>query len=161
MIRRASAVALAGLLLGAALLGGCSPTTNYEGFQAVDGNPKDVKVGVDDKNTVMEHLGSPSAVAAFDPNTWYYISQITDQVAYHLPQVRRRDITAISFNKGDDKVADVRNFTLKDGKVVPYDKRITPTRGRELSVIEQILGNIGNSNIVPQQDVNPGSQRPH
>ena len=156
MIRRASAFALAGALL----LGACTPTTSYQGFQAVEANPKDVKVGVDDKTTVMDRLGSPSVVAAFDPNTWYYITQISDQVAFHLPEVKRRDVVAINFSKTDDKVADVRTYALKDGRVIAYNKRATPTRGRELSVIEQILGNIGNGNLTPQQDVNPGSQRP-
>ncbi len=156
MIRRASALALAGALA----LGACTPTTSYQGFQAVEANPKDVKVGVDDKTTVMDRLGSPSAVAAFDPNTWYYISQISDQVAFHLPEVKRRDVVAINFNKADDKVSEVKTYGLKDGRVIAYNKRATATRGRELSVIEQLLGNIGNSNITPQQDINPGSQRP-
>lgn len=160
MIRRASALALAGALLGSAFLGACQPITNYEGFQAVEANPKDVKVGVDDKATVTDRLGSPSSVAAFDPNTWFYISQISDQVAFHMPSVRRRDVVVIAFNKTDDKVSAVNTYTLKDGKVVPYNKRATPTRGRELSVIEQILGTIGNSNVTPQQEINPGSQRP-
>ena len=156
MIRRASAFALAFALV----LGACSPLTSYQGFQAVEANPKDVKVGVDDKTTVMDRLGSPSAVATFDPNTWDYISQISDQVAFHMPEVKRRDVVAINFNKADDKVADVRTYGLKDGRVIAYNKRATPTRGRELSVIEQMLGNIGNSNLTPQQDINPGSQRP-
>ena len=156
MIARASALALAGALL----LGACTPLTSYQGFQAVEANPKDVKVGVDDKNTVMDRLGSPSVVATFDPNTWYYISQISDQVAFRKPEVKRRDVVAINFNKADDKVVEVRTYALKDGKIIPYNKRITPTRGREMSVLEQILGNIGNSNLTPQQDINPGSQRP-
>ena len=162
MIRRAAAIALFGALaLDALTLGACAPTTTYQGFQAVEANPKDVKVGVDSKATVMDRLGSPSAVAAFDPNTWYYISQVSDAIAFHRPEVKRRDITAIAFNKEDDKVTTVATYTLKDGKVIPYEKRFSPTRGRELSVIEQILGTIGNSNVMPQQDVNPGSQRPH
>ena len=160
MICRASALALAGALVGAAALSACSPITSYQGFQAVESNPKDVKVGVDDKTTVMDRLGSPSTVAAFDPNTWFYITQVSDQVAYHMPSVRRRDVVVIAFDKSDDKVAEVRAYTLKDGKIVPFNKRATPTRGRELSVLEQILGGLGNSNITPQQDVNPGTQRP-
>jgi len=160
MIRRAPALALAGALLGSAFLGACQPITSYQGFQAVEANPKDVKVGVDDKTTVMQHLGSPSTIAAFDPNTWFYITQISDQVAFHRPQVMRRDVVVIAFNKADDKVSAVNTYTLKDGKVIPFNSRATPTRGRELSVLEQILGNIGNSNIAPQQDINPGSQRP-
>jgi outer membrane protein assembly factor BamE (lipoprotein component of BamABCDE complex) len=160
MIRRAPALALAGALLGSAFLGACQPITSYQGFQAVEANPKDVKVGVDDKTTVMQHLGSPSTIAAFDPNTWFYITQISDQVAFHRPQVMRRDVVVIAFNKADDKVSAVSTYTLKDGKVIPYDKRYSPTRGRELSVLEQILGTIGNGSIAPQQDINPGSQRP-
>ena len=160
MIRRASALALAGALVAASALSACSPITSYQGFQAVESNPKDVKVGVDDKTTVMDRLGSPSTIAAFDPNTWYYISQISDQVAFHLPEVKRRDVVAINFNKADDKVSEVKTYGLKDGRVIAYNKRATATRGRELSVIEQLLGNIGNSNITPQQDINPGSQRP-
>jgi outer membrane protein assembly factor BamE (lipoprotein component of BamABCDE complex) len=157
MIRRVAAV----LLSSAVLLGACTPTTSYQGFQAVEANPKDVKVGIDDKSTVMDRLGSPSAIATFDPNTWYYISQVTDQMAFHKPTIRRRDVVAINFNKGDDKVLAVNAYTLKDGHIVPYNKRETPTRGRELSILEQILGNIGNGQILPQQDINPGSQRPH
>lgn len=157
MIRRASALAI----LGALALSACSPTTSYQGFQAVEANPKDVKVGVDSKASVMDRLGSPSVVAAFDPNTWYYISQVTDAVAFHHPTVKRRDIVAIAFNKEDDKVTTVKTYSLKDGHVIPYDRRESPTRGRELSAIEQILGTIGNTNMMPQQDINPGSQRPH
>ena len=156
MIRRLAAFALCSTIL----LGACTPITSYQGFQAVEANPKDVKVGTDNKATVMDRLGSPSAVATFDPNTWFYITQVSDQMAFRKPNIRRRDITAIHFSKDDDKVLAVNLYTLKDGHVVPFNKRATPTRGRELSVIEQILGNIGNGNITPQQDINPGSQRP-
>lgn len=156
MIRRVTAVALASALM----VGACTPITAYQGFQAVEANPKDVKVGVDSKSTVTERLGTPSAVAAFDSNTWFYISQISDQMAFKRPNVRRRDVVAISFDKADEKVMAVNTYTLKDGHVVAYNNRATPTRGRELSVLEQILGNIGQGQIMPQEDINPGSQRP-
>ncbi len=156
MIRRASALVLACALV----LGACTPITSYQGFQAVEANPKDVKVGVDTKSTVLERLGSPSSTAAFAPNTWYYISQIDDVIAFRKPNVRMRNITVISFDKADDKVASVNTLTLKDGHVVAFNKRTTPTRGRELSILEQILGNIGQAGVLPQEDINPGTQRP-
>ncbi len=156
MIRRVAAVALS----CAVLLGACTPITQYQGFQAVEANPKDVKVAVDTKSTVMERLGSPSSVAAFDPNTWYYITQISDQVAFRNPIVRRRDIVAIAFNKADERVTAVNTYSLKDGHVIAFNNRSTPTRGRELSWVEQILGNIGQGGMMPQQDINPGDQRP-
>ncbi len=142
------------------LLGACTPVTSYQGFQAVEANPKDVKIGVDTKSTVLERLGSPSAVAAFEPNMWFYISQVSDSVAFRSAQVRRRDIVTIAFNKEDEKVKAVNAYTLKDGHVIAMNGRTTPTRGRELSFIEQILGTIGEGSVIPQQDINPGSQRP-
>ena len=156
MIRRAAALALACTVM----LGACTPTTSYQGFQAVEANPKDVKVGVDTKSTVLDRLGSPSAVAAFEPNQWFYITQVSDSVAFRSSQVRKRDIVSIAFNKEDEKVATVNTYTLKDGHVVAINGRTTPTRGRELSFVEQILGTIGQGSITPQQDINPGTNRP-
>ena len=156
MIPRA-AVFAAFAVLG---LGACTPITSYQGFQAVEANPKDVAVGTDTKSTVLERLGSPSAVAAFDPNTWFYVTQISESVAFRTPNVRRRDIVAIAFNKEDEKVASVNNYSLKDGHVIAFNGRQTPTRGRELSVLEQLIGTIGQGSMLPQEDVNPGSQRP-
>ena len=157
MIHRAAALALACIVS----LGACTPTTSYQGFQAVEANPKDVKVGIDTKSTVLDRLGSPSAVAAFEPNMWFYITQVSDSVAFRTSQVRKRDIVTIAFNKDDEKVATVNTYTLKDGHVVAINGRTTPTRGRELSFIEQLLGTIGQgSAIAPQQDINPGTNRP-
>ena len=41
---------------------------------------KIVKVGMDTKSTVLDQLGSPSAQSTFDPNTWYYVTQISAQI---------------------------------------------------------------------------------
>lgn len=154
-IRAAALLAASVLMLGA-----CTPIASYQGFQAVEANPMSVKVGEDTKSTVLERLGSPSAVAALDTNTWFYISQISDSMAFRRPVVRRRDIVAINFAKEDEKVASVNGYTLKDGKVIAYNKRATPTRGRELSVLEQLVGTIGQGGMLPQEDINPGTQRP-
>jgi outer membrane protein assembly factor BamE (lipoprotein component of BamABCDE complex) len=156
MIRRAALAVSA-----VALLGACTPITSYQGFQAVEASPKDVKIGVDTKSTVLERLGSPSAVAAFDANQWFYITQVSDSVAFRDPSVRKRDVVLIAFSKDDEKVSKVDAYSLKDGRVVAMNRRTTPTRGRELSFIEQLLGTIGQGgNVLPQQDINPGTQRP-
>jgi len=68
---------IAALLACSALSGlaACSPTVARQGFQVQETAPKDVKIGEDTKSSVLAKLGSPSAVAAFEPNIWYYISQ--------------------------------------------------------------------------------------
>jgi outer membrane protein assembly factor BamE (lipoprotein component of BamABCDE complex) len=150
-------IALAALCLVGLGAGACAPTVAYNGFQAREDKPQDVKVGEDTKSTVLARLGSPSTTAAFEPNIWYYVSQMTNKVAYKNPKVQTREVVAITFAT-DDKVKEVKTYGLKNGFAVAFNKAETPTRGRELSVIEQLLGNIGRGGMLPQ-DNDPG-QRP-
>src|SRR3978361_725350 len=159
-LSRSALVALASLgLCGAVALSGCAPLRQTNGYQAIDHNPADGKVGVDTKSTVLDALGSPSAVSTFDPNVWYYITQNANTIGYHKSHVTKRTCVSITFNKESEKVVAVNDYSLKDGKVLAYNTRETPTRGRERSVIEQLLGNAGRGGILPQQDPTPG-QRP-
>jgi outer membrane protein assembly factor BamE (lipoprotein component of BamABCDE complex) len=154
-------VVFAAAVIGlAAVAGGCTPLTSYSGFQAIEARPADMKVGVDSKSTVTEKLGSPSASSTFDNNTWYYISQTTDRIAFYKPRVVKRDVVAISFAKEDEKVLAVNNYTLKDGKVIAYNGRETPTRGREMTILEQLLGNVGRGGMLPQDDEGVPGTRP-
>ncbi len=157
MRRNAVLVALASICLFGTV-SACAPVTSLNGFQAVDIKPQDMKVGVDTRSTVMSKLGSPSAVATFDPNIWYYVTQTSDKVAYLRPQVKSRTVIAIHFDKADEKVTEVKLLGLGDGFQIAYVNRETPTRGRELSVFEQLLGTVGRGSAIPP-DNDPG-QRP-
>jgi outer membrane protein assembly factor BamE (lipoprotein component of BamABCDE complex) len=145
-------------LAAGALFSGCAPISTLNGFQAVDVKPQDAKVGVDTRSTVLSSLGSPSAVSTFDKDIWYYITQSSDRVAYFKPQLKSRTVVAITFDHASEKVTQVKTLNLGDGYQVAYERRETPTRGRELSVLEQLLGTIGRGgNLPPEND--PG-QRP-
>ena len=157
MIRRVAAPVLA-LAAAAALLAGCAPTSIYQGFQAIDAKPQDAKVGEDTKSTVMSRLGTPSAVSTFDPNQWYYISQVVEYQSFYKPRTVRREVVALSFDRDSEKVTRVDTLTLKDGRVIAYNGRETPTRGRQLSVLEQLLGNLGQSNLLGDQNITPGER---
>ena len=157
MFRKIAFAAAAASLLAT---GACMPLTNYSGFQAIEENPAQMKVGEDTKSTVMAKLGTPSATSTFDPNVWFYISQMTDRVAFYKPRVARRDVVAIRFNQETEAVEKVDTFTLRDGKVIAFNGRETPTRGRELTILEQLLGNVGRGGMLPQEETGPGSQRP-
>lgn len=157
MFRRAAYAAIALSLLSTAA---CAPITSYSGFQAIESNPKDVKVAVDTKSTVRGKLGSPSATSTFDPNVWFYMNQIKERVAFRRPIVVARDVTAITFNKETEQVMSVNNYTLKDGKVIAFNGRETPTRGRELTILEQLLGNVGRGSLLPRDDQTVPGSRP-
>src|SRR3954470_15973728 len=167
MSSRTAFAVLAGVLLlpaAAAGLSACAPITSYSGFQAIESDPKDVKVGVDTKSTVRARLGSPSSTGTFDTNTWFYMNQLKSRVAFKRPEVVARNVTAITFDKESEQVKSVNNLTLKDGKVIAFNGRETPTRGRELTILEQLLGNVGRGSMLPRADEpvpgsRPGDQR--
>lgn len=150
------------LILASAALaaGACAPVVGRHGFQPVDVQPSEIAVGTDTRATVTERLGSPSAVSTFEPNVWYYISQTTERYTYLPQQVSQRNVTAITFDETSGQVTEVRNLTLEDGQDVAYSNRETPTRGRELTVLEQLLGNVGRQRLPGNDEENlPPSQR--
>jgi len=155
MLRR---LLIAAAATGLLATGACTPISTYSGFQAIDARPTDVKVGEDTKSTVMSKLGTPSATSTFDPNVWFYISQLTDKVAFYKPRVAMRNVVAIDFNKETEQVASVNTYTLKDGKVIAFNGRETPTRGREMSILEQLLGNVGSGVLPNSDDSDPGNR---
>ena len=157
MFRRAAYAIVAVSLLATAA---CAPITSYSGFQAIESDPKDVKVGTDTKSTVRGKLGSPSATSTFDPNIWFYMNQVKQRVAFRKPTVIARNVTAITFSKENEQVESVNNYTLKDGKVIAFNGRETPTRGRELTILEQLLGNVGRGSMLPRDDEGVPGNRP-
>jgi outer membrane protein assembly factor BamE (lipoprotein component of BamABCDE complex) len=160
--RAAFVLVAAGLLAtaGAASLSACAPIQSYSGFQTIESDPKDVKVGTDTKSTVRGRLGSPSATSTFDANTWFYMNQLKSRVAFKRPEIISRNVVAISFDKESEVVKTVNSYTLKDGKVIAFNGRETPTRGRELTILEQILGNVGRGSVLPNQDEGVPGNRP-
>ena len=128
------------LLLG---LSACNPVLRTHGYIATkDAKPQEVDPKKDTKASVLARLGNPSVKSTFDENTWYYLTSVRERMAYLKPITSARTITAISFND-DGKVQKVAEYGIEDGQYVNYVKRKTPTRGRELSVLEQIFGTIG------------------
>lgn len=131
----------------AVLASGCNPVLRTHGYVATaDAKPQAVEPGSDTKSSVLARLGNPSVEGTFDDDietdTWYYMNQVRQSFAYLRPLVEERSITAISFN-ADGQVEKVAEYGIEDGYFVNIVDRKTPTRGRELSVLEQIFGSVG------------------
>jgi len=130
-------------------ISGCNPVLRTHGYVATaDAKPQAVEPGSDTKSSVLARLGNPSVEGTFDDDletdTWYYMNQVRQSFAYLRPLVEERSITAISFN-ADGQVEKVAEYGIEDGYYVNVVDRKTPTRGRELSVLEQIFGSVGRS----------------
>ena len=150
--------AVATLSLSLLVIGACTPVAKYQGFQVIDQTPADVKVGQDTRASVLSRLGTPTSKSVIGNDTWFYLTQITSKTGFYQPRVNKRDVVAIAFEKGGEQVVAVNTYTLRDGRVIAYNGRETPTRGRELSVLEQLLGSISAAGALPpNQDQAPNS----
>ena len=138
----------------------CAPVENQRGYVPDMEAIATIQVGMDTKDSVSMKLGNPSTQATFGNDTWYYISAHVEQNAFFAPRATERNIVAVEFT-GDGKVSDVHKYTLADGRVVDFQTRETPTRGRTLTLIQQLInavpGNIGQPGA--GQNV-PGGQNP-
>lgn len=151
---------LAAALVLSAPLGACAPTRSVHGFQVVEAKPAEVKIGEDSRSTVTEKLGSPSMVSTFEPNIWFYISSAMERRAFLRPRTTTREVVAITFDDTSEKVLSVKTIGLEDGKQIAFNERETPTRGRELTILEQLLGNVGRvGNVLGQDEENSPEAR--
>ena len=154
MLRQAICVAAILTMIAA-----CSPSRDFHGYVPDEAFPRDIQPDEDTRTTVLAQLGSPSMTSTFDDNTWIYMSTTRERRAYFNPKVVQRSVVAVRFDE-EDVVAEVLEYDLTDGRVVEYAARETPTRGRELGLLEQIFGNIGRTVLPPTQENVPG-QRPN
>ncbi|MGZ3305891.1 MAG: outer membrane protein assembly factor BamE domain-containing protein [Asticcacaulis sp.] len=152
-----------GAMLGAAAaaflaLGACAPTMTHHGYLAYDARPStDIKVG-DTQATVLDKLGEPSEKGTYAPDEWYYIDQVSMKMTYKMSRVTQRNVTIIDFDKSSQTVSKVQTLSLADGRTLTPNPNATPTRGRSLSAIEQLLGTVGHQQLTHDQDNDPGSQ---
>jgi outer membrane protein assembly factor BamE (lipoprotein component of BamABCDE complex) len=136
----------AGVLLA---LAGCAPMVEQHGFIPDPELVERIRPGQQTRAQVAEILGAPSSVAAFNGETWYYISRRTETVAFLAPlapMVVDQRVGAGSFNKDTGYVDEVRRFTADDMRTIDFVERETPTRGKELGFVEQLIGNVGRFN---------------
>lgn len=145
------------ILLIALFSSACNPILRTHGYIPNNDRPEEVNPQTDTKASVLARLGNPSLRGTFDEiskeDTWYYMTSVRQRTAYLRPLIEARSITEIAFNE-EGQVTQVREYNIADRHLVDYVKRKTPTRGRELSVFEQIFGTIGR---LPTQQL--GGQR--
>lgn len=138
MTNHRGAIALFALVVAS----GCAASRDFHGYVPDQTLPTDIKPSVDTRSTVLARLGSPSTTSAFDDKLWVYMGATRENLSFYYPRVVQREIVGIQFDE-KDVVSDVVVYNLDAGQLVKYNTRITPTRGRELSILEQLLGTIG------------------
>jgi outer membrane protein assembly factor BamE (lipoprotein component of BamABCDE complex) len=135
------------LLLAATLLGGCargflSYPPQVRGNRVDPDRLEELVNGVSTKADVTALLGSPTARATFDSNTWLYISEVTKPQIAGTQRLLDQQVVAVNF---DDSgvLKSVERRSEVDSRPVQFVARTTPSPGTETNFLQQLFGNIG------------------
>ena len=141
-LRLSSALAA---LSAAVALAGCAATVEQRGHLPPPDEVAQIHPGKTTKDQVVKILGSPSSVSVFNDKDWYYISRRTKQFSFFDPAVLDQEVYIVDFND-DGVVQAVDHKTLQNGQDISPVARTTPAPGRELTFLEQLIGNLGKFN---------------
>jgi len=123
----------------------CAPRLDTRGYQFDPDTLSQIVPGTHTKDDVTEILGSPSSTAVLDSEVWYYIGNQTETLAFFEPKVTERQVVTIVFGN-DGVVSTIDAFGLERGRKFDFVERETPTTGSQLTLLDQLLGNLGRFN---------------
>lgn len=122
--------------------GGCTKTQDLQGYIVDETLVTAVQPGVDNKESVQGTLGRPTFTGTFDQNDWYYVSRRTKNFAFNHPRVNVQTVLHVRFDPAGN-VASVQRRGLEDVVSIDPMSDKTPTLGRNMSIWDELFGNIG------------------
>ena len=152
-------LSLAGaLFVLCAALSGCTERAAVRGNLIDDEDLSQIRPGELTEDTVRDILGTPSTrralLGAEEGETWMYIGEQTSQRSYRDAKVLERQILVLHFDP-NGFLYDSELLDLSAAREVIPRARTTPTPGRQFTVWQQFLGNVGRFNT-PQGE-GPGA----
>lgn len=128
----------------------CSPIIEVRGNLPPPDQLAQIKIGTSTREDVQALLGTPSNITPFGEESWHYISAVTEREAFFEPEVKERKVVTVVFDRAGT-VRAIDNRGLEDGKDVVPANRETPTAGKELTILQQLMGNVGRFSKSPGQ----------
>lgn len=153
------------LLSSALLLAACSlfiPPSVVRGNKVDADELKQLVPGTTTQADATSLLGSPTAKGSFDPNSWFYISELTRPVIGGTQGVEQQAVVMLTFNS-QGVLQQVQTLNQRDALSVPIVSRTTPSPGTEAGFFQQLLGNVGRftPSAVPSQAPSGGAPTLH
>ena len=133
-----------GLVLSVAslALSACITLFRDHGYVPLEEDLAALRVGVDDRESVAEAVGKPSASGVLNQGGYYYISTRVRHYGATEPKIVSRELVAISFDTRG-KVSNIERFGLEDGRVITLERRVTDNGLDDGTFLRQLLGNLG------------------
>jgi len=118
------------------------PTLRQRGSLVDQDALRELIPGTSSRADVTALIGSPTARATFDDNTWIYITQITSTRIGRTPGVTMQQVLVLKFDPRGT-LTSIRKLDKEDAKQVAMAPGATPSPGSEASFMQQLLGNVG------------------
>lgn len=139
-MRKSNMVAFA--ILAAFLLSACSPTKFVRGNLIRESVLAQVKAGETNRAEVLQAFGSPTTSRSFDDSVWYYIGQKRERTTFLPSEIKAIEVYVLKFDE-NNILQNIDSYDRNSLRQLSYNERRTPTRGSELTMLQQLLGNFG------------------
>jgi outer membrane protein assembly factor BamE (lipoprotein component of BamABCDE complex) len=138
----------AAVLVVAIGLAACSPQVVQHGHTIDPEALARITPGVTSREEVARLMGTPSALATFEDDRWYYVTQRRENRSFFQSNITEQEVITISF---DDRgiVSDLNRHGMDQAMAVEPDPDSTQTLGNEMTIMEQLIGNIGRFGDTP------------
>lgn len=83
-------------------------------------------------------------MAPFDENIWYYIGQKMEKKGIFDPKVVDEKVIKVAFN--EEGIVQTMEEIDSERMDIPKIRRKTKTGGNDITILEQLLGNVGRFN---------------
>ncbi|MEP3280022.1 MAG: outer membrane protein assembly factor BamE [Stappiaceae bacterium] len=120
-----------------ASLSGCFTKTLQRGHVIPEDTLEEIQVGSSAEQVELL-LGTPSTTSTINGQTYYYISQKSEQIAFMKEDIVDQRVVAVYFDE-EGRVRDLGNYGIKDGKVFDFIDRTTRTGGQDYGFLTQVL----------------------
>ena len=139
-------LSLLALALLALSFSACTPVLAKRGNIVADDDVKQITIGQSSREDVARILGTPTQMSTFDDKIWYYIGEDTEKTSFFTPEITDQKIVAIQFTP-EGKVEKLSRGGLKYAEDITPNPTVTPSYGKEVSLVQQLLGNLGRPTV--------------
>ena len=139
------------IITGCLMISACTPSINTRGNLVSDSKLQQVQPNVTTQYDVTEKWGPPTFVAPFEEaetgETWYYAGHTSERMGVFKYEITERKLIQVDFDE-NGIVTDVQQLNPDMAQNVDFVDRQTPTAGKEFTILQQLVGNIGRFNGV-------------
>ena len=132
------------VIFSCGIIAACTPVQTTRGNIVEDFRMTEVTPGISTRNNVLKSLGSPTTTSPFDENIWYYMGQKMEKKGIFDNKVVDEKVVMVTFGK--EGIVQAMDEIDSDRMDIPKVRRKTKTGGNEITILEQVLGNVGRFN---------------